>query len=115
MPSWANFDFLNGRLWGTPAYGDAGTYSGITITASDGDLSDSQTFSISVAIGNYPPTISGSPATRVNAGSSYSFTPIASDPDDDPLTFSITNKPSWASLILRQEHYRVYQVKRMQV
>jgi hypothetical protein len=31
------------------------------------------------------------------ANSSYSFIPQASDPDDDPLTFSIQNKPAWAS------------------
>ena len=30
-------------------------------------------------------------------GNAYSFTPSASDPDGDPLTFSIENLPSWAS------------------
>jgi len=29
--------------------------------------------------------------------SAYSFAPSASDPDGDPLTFSIANKPAWAS------------------
>src|SRR5262249_17331443 len=28
---------------------------------------------------------------------SYSFTPTASDPDGDALTFAIANKPDWAS------------------
>ena len=31
------------------------------------------------------------------AGSAYSFTPAASDPDGNALTFSIANKPSWAT------------------
>jgi len=31
------------------------------------------------------------------AGSAYSFTPTASDPDGQTLTYSIANKPSWAS------------------
>src|SRR5437879_11603895 len=44
-----------------------------------------------------PPTISGSPATSVVAGQSYSFTPTTTDPSGKTLTFSISNKPSWAS------------------
>lgn len=45
-----------------------------------------------------PPTISGTPATSVTAGSAYSFTPTASDPNGLALTFSATNLPSWASI-----------------
>ncbi|WP_308873955.1 putative Ig domain-containing protein [Thiothrix subterranea] len=47
---------------------------------------------------NRVPTISGTPGTSVNVGSSYSFTPTANDADaSDILTFSITNKPTWAT------------------
>lgn len=46
---------------------------------------------------NSRPVISGSPATAVTIGNSYSFTPNASDRDGDTLTFSIANLPSWAS------------------
>lgn len=46
---------------------------------------------------NSPPVISGSPQNAVTTGDSYSFTPTASDPDGDKLTFSVTNKPSWAT------------------
>ena len=42
------------------------------------------------------PTISGSPNTAILIGDVYSFTPSASDPDGDVLTFSIFNKPNWA-------------------
>ena len=44
-----------------------------------------------------PPTISGAPATTVVVGTPYTFTPTASDPDGQPLTFSIRNRPTWAS------------------
>ncbi|MFO7304801.1 MAG: putative Ig domain-containing protein [Gammaproteobacteria bacterium] len=44
-----------------------------------------------------PPTISGTPATSVAVGEMYRFQPTASDPNGDRLTFSITNRPSWAS------------------
>jgi len=33
----------------------------------------------------------------VTAGQSYSFTPQASDPEGATLTFSITNRPAWAT------------------
>jgi hypothetical protein len=46
---------------------------------------------------NRPPTISGTPPSAVTQGSAYSFTPTASDPDGNPLTFSIANKPVWAT------------------
>ncbi len=43
------------------------------------------------------PTISGSPLTTVMQNSAYSFTPTASDSNNDALTFSISGKPAWAS------------------
>lgn len=47
---------------------------------------------------NADPVISGTPATSANAGSLYSFTPSATDPDSGTtLTFSIANKPAWAT------------------
>ena len=46
---------------------------------------------------NSPPTISGTPPATVLAGQAYSFTPSASDPDGDSLTFSVSNQPSWAN------------------
>ncbi len=46
---------------------------------------------------NRPPVISGSPATTVVAGNSYAFTPTASDPDGQALTFRVTGAPAWAT------------------
>ena len=46
---------------------------------------------------NKAPSISGTPAGSVDQDSYYSFIPTATDPDQDPLTFSISNKPAWAS------------------
>jgi hypothetical protein len=48
--------------------------------------------------GNLAPLISGTPVTSLNAGSPYSFQPNASDPDGDPLVFSATNLPRWATI-----------------
>lgn len=98
-PSWAAFSSTTGRISGTPSSTNVGAYTGIVISVSDGSLSASLTsFTITVnAVPNSAPTISGTPATSVVAGSAYSFTPSASDANGDTLAFSIANKPSWAT------------------
>ncbi|MCU7919196.1 MAG: hypothetical protein KZQ95_12680 [Candidatus Thiodiazotropha sp. (ex Epidulcina cf. delphinae)] len=45
---------------------------------------------------NQAPVISGNPAAAVVVGELYSFTPTASDADNDGLTFSVANLPAWA-------------------
>jgi len=98
-PGWASFSSSTGQLAGTPQAANAGTYSSIVISVSDGSNSASlPAFSITVnAASSSPPTISGSPPTGVTAGSVYSFTPTTTDPSGKPLTFSISGRPSWAS------------------
>jgi len=96
-PAWAGFDPLTGTLSGTPNYNQAGTYSGIVITVSDGLLSASlPSFSITVNNTNRAPTISGTPSTSVAENGDYTFTPTFSDPDGTVPTLSISNKPTWA-------------------
>ena len=99
-PSWAVFSTTTGRLSGTPSSANLGTFSNIVIRVSDGSASASlPAFSITVraATNNRAPTISRTPATSVTVGSWYHFQPGAYDPDGNPLTFSIQNKPSWLS------------------
>jgi hypothetical protein len=97
-PSWATFSTTTGRLSGTPT--STGTFGNIVIRVTDGSMSDSlPAFGISVtsSTANSAPTISGSPATSVTAGQTYSFQPSATDANGDVLTFSIQNRPSWAT------------------
>jgi hypothetical protein len=98
-PSWATFSTTTGALQGTPGTGNVGTTSGIAISVSDGTASASlPAFAITVnPAPNTPPTISGTPATSVLQGTAYSFQPTARDADGNTLTFSIVNKPSWAT------------------
>ncbi len=97
-PTWANFNTSTGRLSGTPTSAQVGTTTGIVIRVSDGMATTSlPSFSLEVRANNRAPTISGTPATTAREGQAYSFTPTASDPDGDTLTFSIANRPSWAS------------------
>jgi hypothetical protein len=104
-PGWAQFSVYSGRLEGKPT--QAGTWGNIRITVTDGAAYASlPAFSIkasTTASGsggtttNKPPVISGTPATSIVAGSAYSFRPTASDPEGKTLTFSIQNRPSWAT------------------
>lgn len=97
-PDWLSFSTTNGALTGTPGNSDVGSYSNIVISVSDGTASASlPAFSITVTNVNDAPTISGTPATQVDQGQLYSFTPEANDIDvDDQLSFSIVGQvPSW--------------------
>jgi len=97
-PSWATFAEDTGRLSGTP--GVAGSHSDIRIRVTDGNLTATlPAFAITVTGGtaNRAPTISGTPTTNVSSGTAYSFRPTASDPDGNTLTYSIANRPSWAT------------------
>ncbi len=98
-PSWAAFNATTGRLTGTPGAANVGTFPNVAISVSDGSASVSlPTFAITVnSSPNRAPTISGTPVTSVLQGTPYSFQPTAADPDGNPLTFSITNRPAWAT------------------
>lgn len=99
VPAWASFSSSSGTLSGTPVEKDVGISGSIVISVSDGvETARLPAFNITVQSGNKAPQINGSPATTVKAGVAYSFTPTASDADAaDKLTFSISNKPGWAS------------------
>jgi hypothetical protein len=97
-PTWATFSTATGRLQGTPGSSHIRTYSNIVISVSDGTASTPlPAFSITVASSNTAPTISGTPPITATAGTQYSFTPTASDGDGGTLTFSIVNRPTWAT------------------
>jgi len=98
-PTWAAFDTATGALTGTPANADVGTTSGVVISVSDGtDTTDLAAFDLTVVNVNDVPTISGTPTTLVDQSTAYSFAPVGGDIDiGDTLTYSITNKPTWAS------------------
>ncbi len=96
-PRWAQFDTATGRLYGTPAPIDSGKMKNIIISVSDG-VSSARLggFSLRVIRGKAP-QISGVPPTSVVEGKSYAFVPVATDPEDQTLTFAVVNKPAWAS------------------
>ncbi|ACR12880.1 thrombospondin type 3 repeat family protein [Teredinibacter turnerae T7901] len=98
LPSWLSVDPTTGTVTGTPGYEDAGTYANVAIIVED-ELGGRDTlgpFAITVTDTNRAPTIAGTAPGSTDEGGSFYFTPTASDPDSDPLTFAVSNKPSWA-------------------
>jgi putative Ig domain-containing protein len=86
-PAWAAFSTTTGRLSGTPAASQVGTYANIVITVSDGTANASLTaFSITV-VG----TSTGS--------ASLSWTPPTMNTDGSPLTNLAGYKVYWGSAI----------------
>lgn len=104
-PAWLNFNAGTGLLSGTPGNSDVGVHA-VTLRVTDAaGLFANQSFNITVANVNDTPVISGTPATSVNEDSLYSFTPTASDADTGTtLTFSISNKPVWATFSTSTGH-----------
>jgi hypothetical protein len=102
LPVWATFDTSTGMLSGTPSTNDVGLTGDITIIASNGSntgLVGPYTIRVSPNVpgsGDAPPVISGTPASAVSAGQSYTFQPQASDAAGKPLTYAISNCPVWA-------------------
>ncbi|WP_333797218.1 fibronectin type III domain-containing protein [Rheinheimera sp.] len=86
---------------GVVSYTPEANYHGndsFTVEVSDGEASDSIIVNVLIAAVNDAPSISGTPVTSLDQDTPYSFTPTASDIDTgDTLTFSIDNKPGWAS------------------
>jgi hypothetical protein len=71
------------------------TTTGSTTTGST--TSGSTTGSGTTTSTSSSPTITGSAPTTIVAGQAYSFQPSTTNPGGGALTFSISNKPAWAS------------------
>jgi hypothetical protein len=90
-------------LWGSATTRSAGLGSLVVVLAlaiaacGSGGGGSAATGSGGTQTSNSPPVISGTPVTSVVAGTSYAFTPTASDPDHNTLSFTIAAKPAWAS------------------
>jgi hypothetical protein len=84
---------------------NATVYVGLAVTSHrDGSLATAVFSNVSFGpVGttppptNSPPVITGTPPTGASVGVQYAFTPSATDLDGNPLTYSITNRPSWAT------------------
>ncbi|HEV3341679.1 MAG TPA: putative Ig domain-containing protein, partial [Pirellulales bacterium] len=88
----------SGLIVWTPTAAQAGT-NNVTVVATDPQgLSAVQNFSIVVVVVNDPPTITSTPPASVFVGQIYHYDVIASDPDGDPLSYTLTSAPAGMSI-----------------
>jgi poly(3-hydroxybutyrate) depolymerase len=105
--SWALITFPSGMTvngsglvqW-TPSAAQVGSHN-VRLDVSDGMVSASQNWTITVSAagsGNQPPVITSTAPTTATEGQQYTYQAAASDPNGDPLTWSLTTSPSGMSV-----------------
>jgi hypothetical protein len=82
-----------GTLRLEPGFDDAGTVS-LTVRASSDGLSTTRTIVVTVVETNQPPVAPSQQAASTPAGVPVDITVLATDPDGDPLTASVTTPPT---------------------
>ena len=88
LPAWLTFDSESHTLSGTPGDADTPATLTISITASDGTLSSSATFTISVPESNQRPPKPNVTDQTTYAGGTFTYiVPEVTDPDEDSLTY----------------------------
>jgi len=100
-PTWLNFTYTASDtfaiLSGIPGNADVGL-NNVTLRVSDGSINVDQTFKIRVVNVNDAPVITSSPVITTNEDATYSYTVLATDGDNDALTFTAPEKPAWLTL-----------------
>ncbi len=103
LPGWLSFNSDTRILSGTPDEADTPASLTIRITANDGTLSGSATFTLTVEEVNDPPTVPSIPAQTATEGEAFSYQiPSFVDPEGDSVTYTATLDcggalPGWLS------------------
>ncbi len=92
LPTGASFVDTTRTLSWRPVTGQAGVYP-LTITASDGKLSTTASFRLTVLAVNRPPVINAIADATASEGRPLTIAISVSDPDGDPVTLSISTLP----------------------
>jgi subtilase family serine protease len=88
LPPGATLDARTGVVTWTPNLFQAGVYSGITVSASDGAATSSDTYTITVAQTNQAPLLALMPPLGGQEQRPLSFSLVGTDPDGDALLYS---------------------------
>ena len=88
-PGTMTIESTTGLIQWTPLTGDAGDYP-VTVTVSDGELADSQSFTLTVLEQNYAPVIVSAAIQEATEDILYVYDVNATDANEtDTLTFSL--------------------------
>ncbi|HZI89224.1 MAG TPA: PKD domain-containing protein, partial [Candidatus Polarisedimenticolia bacterium] len=86
-----------GNIHLAPGFSDEGTYS-VTVRASDGAATNDKTLTVTVTGTNQAPTLNPIAPMTVTEGGTADQVITGSDPDGDPLTFSLVSGPSFVTV-----------------
>jgi len=96
-PAGMTVDPASGLVNWTPISSQAGPSVVTVVATNTGDAAASQTFTVVVSV-NHPPVINSTALTSITAGSTYRYDVKATDPDGDPLTYSLLTGPAGMSI-----------------
>jgi hypothetical protein len=88
-------------LTGTPTNADIGNHAVMLRVTDSGGLSATQSFTVSVANVNDPPSFISPPVTAANQDELYTYNVVTTDPDlihGETLTITALTKPDWLTL-----------------
>jgi len=97
LPQGANFDSGTRTFSWIPTYEQAGTYPDVHFEVTDGPLSDSENITITVNNVNRAPLLDSIGNKSTTENQTLTFTVNATDPDGDPLTYSVQSLPNRAT------------------
>ncbi|MBE9078258.1 putative Ig domain-containing protein [Romeria aff. gracilis LEGE 07310] len=92
-PSGMVIDAETGALRWQPQPGQIGTHQVLVKITDAAGLESAQEFTLKVTGTNTPPAILSTPITRAAQGQAYSYTVVATDPENDPIAFSLGRRP----------------------
>jgi RHS repeat-associated protein len=99
-PTGMTVDPVNGTVTWSPQQSDLGNQA-VLLQVDDGHGGSAQqqyTVSTIVAPPNRPPLFTSTPVIQANVNTAYVYQATAVDPDDNPLTFSLTDGPAGMSV-----------------
>ncbi len=98
IPEWLQINGSTGVLSGIPARGEEGFYE-VSLEVTDGLYVDDQSFTVEVILKNQPPVITTVPEGTATAGQTYTYGILATDSDNDQLTYFASTLPEWLEFI----------------
>ncbi|BDC49797.1 hypothetical protein F183_A21130 [Bryobacterales bacterium F-183] len=93
-PSGMTINPANGLVQWIPTRAQVGSQSATVRVSDAGGNAATQSFTIQVSRGNKAPTITSIPVTEGRVGVPYSYVVTATDPEADPITFSLAAAPA---------------------
>ena len=97
-PTWLSMNSATGEITGTAPDVTVNTNYPVELSVSDGEGTDTQSYTLTVNFVLNNPVITSTPVTSVNEGNAYTYDVEATDADGDILTYSLTENPVWLSI-----------------